>query len=107
MAGRNVGGIEVTVDANTGRLRGQLVRAGAEAGKAGGKAIEQGLSDVDGRELIAKLKKIKVQAERALAGVEVDINVDKGRVIADIKELEARLRAAQLELHIETDFKSK
>jgi len=103
---RNVGSIEVTVDANTGKLKAQITRAGEEAGKAGGKAIEEGLSDVDGRELIAKLKKIKAQAERALSGVEIDIGVDKAKALADIRELEQRLRAAQLEMHVEPDLRT-
>lgn len=104
MAGPSVGHIEVTVDADTGRLKAQIVRAGKEAGEAGGEAIERGLSDVDGRELIAKLRKIKVQAERALAGVEIDVELDEGQARADLRALQAQLRAAQLEVFLKPEM---
>ena len=68
MAGRSVGRIEVTVDADTSRLKAQIVRAGKEAGEAGGEAIEEGLSDIEGKELVTRLRTMREGIAAALKG---------------------------------------
>ena len=47
MAGRSVGSIEVTVDADTGRLKAQLTKAGREGGQAATREIDKALDDID------------------------------------------------------------
>ena len=94
---RNVGSIEVTVDADTGKLKAQIVRASKEAGEAGGEAIEEGLSDIDSRELMAKIHKIKADIQRAMAGIEAEIELEAD-IQSELKRIQAAVKAAQIEL---------
>jgi hypothetical protein len=55
MPGRTVGSIEVVVDANTGKLRAQIVPALHSIGKEGADALDSGLATADAKELKAKL----------------------------------------------------
>ena len=100
---RNVGSIEVVVNADTGRLKAQVVKGAKAAGEAGGEALEEGLSDIDGRELMARLREIRVQAQRAMAGIEVDIDLEAD-VQAELRRIEAQLKAAQIELFLHPEI---
>ncbi len=100
MAGRSVGSITVSVDANTGKLKAQVVRASTEAGQAGGQAIEEGLADVDGRRVVANIAKIREQIKRELRNLDIDVGVDDAGARADLRRLQAQLRALQLEIDV-------
>src|SRR5262245_992302 len=100
MAGRSIGRVEVSVDADTGKLKAQIVKASEEAGEAGGEAIEEGLADVNGREVVNKIKKIRAEIQQELRGLDVDVGVDDANARADLRRLQAQLRALQLSLDV-------
>jgi len=104
MAGRNVGSIEITVDADTGKMTAKLVGASRKTGEAMADEIDKGLGEVDGRTLLLKLRKIRQQAEEAMRGIDVDIELDEAALKADIRKLQAQLRATQLTLKANPEF---
>lgn len=101
---RNVGSIEVTVDANTGKLTAQLRTAGKTGGQSYASAFEEELGDISGREMLARLKLIRAKAESDLRSIELEVGLDDKAVRAGLKELDARLKAAQLELEVNTEL---
>ena len=82
MAGRSVGQISVTVDADTGRLKAQLTKAGTEAGRAAKRAIE------------AELKGIEA---------EVEVKVDQASLRAAVARIESGLRGIEAEIGAQLD----
>lgn len=74
MAGRSVGNIEITVDANTGKLKAQLVKAGEVAGEGAKDAIDDALGEIGGARLQGAITKVRTQIERGLEGITAAIN---------------------------------
>lgn len=77
---RNVGSIEVTVDANTGRLKAQMVQDGKAGAKAAVKAInaelkkiEAEIGAIDGRK---EAQLLRAQIEKALRDIPATVDVD-------------------------------
>ena len=101
---RNVGSIEVTVDANTGKLTAKMRKAGRTGGNAYAEEFEDELGKVSGRQLQARLKLIQKRAEAALQDIDIDVGIDDAAARAGIKKLEAQLRAAQLELTVNSEL---
>jgi len=109
MAGPTVGHIEVTVDADTGKLKAQLLAAGKEAGKGAADQIDSELGEVDGRQLKAKIAQIKKQIEQQLKNIDVDLDVEADT--ADIKgvraQIEKGLTGIEAEVDVQVDKGSK
>jgi hypothetical protein len=94
MAGRSVGSISVTVDADTGKLKAQMVRDGKVAGKAAAEAIESELDNIQANidlheeDARAGAKLLAKQIEQSLKNIPVDIDVDDAvKSLAEIKTL--------------------
>lgn len=109
MAGRSVGSIEVTVDANTGRLKAQMTRAGAESGAAAKKSIEEQLKDIDATidfnsaALKAETAEIREQIEAQLRGLAIkgSVEIDVTQARLKLRELEAFAEAQRLAINVE------
>ncbi|RPJ77447.1 MAG: hypothetical protein EHM24_00095, partial [Acidobacteria bacterium] len=89
MAGPTVGHIEVTVDADTGKLKAQVTAAGKEAGKGAADQIDSELGKVDGSQLKKKIALIKKQVEEQLKNIDVDLDIEADT--ADIKAAKAQI----------------
>jgi hypothetical protein len=93
VAGRNVGSIEVTVDANTSKLRAKLVKDATSAGRQAANALERELRDIDAELSLnstsarAELRKFQEAANRIGAEIELGLS-DKSK-----SELKAQLAA--------------
>src|SRR5262245_9486573 len=109
MAGRSVGRIEVTVDADTSRLKAQLVRGSRQAGEAAQKTIEEQLKDLDATidfnsaELKVETRRVREQIEAQLRGLAIEGSVEISVVQAKqkLRELEAFAEAQRLAIHTE------
>lgn len=103
---RNIGSVEVTVDANTGRLVAKARKDGAVAGSSYASEFEDQIGDIEGRELLAKLKLIRAKAEAELRNIEIDVGLDDSAARASLRALEQRLRAAALEVSIRPELET-
>jgi hypothetical protein len=105
MAGRSVGTIEVTVDADTGRLKAQLVRAGKEGGHAAAIAIEKELEKLDAtiefseREIIAETRRARSRIEAALKGINIGLQVNVREELAKLRAFKEEVEQIDLVLH--------
>jgi phage-related protein len=109
MAGRSVGRIEVTVDANTKRLKAQLTSAGTSAGKAAKESIEEQLDDItatvdfNSADLRAETAEARQQIEAQLRGLAIEggVELDVTQARAQLRELEAYAEAQRLAIEVE------
>lgn len=104
MAGRSVGNIEVTVDADTGRITAKLTKEGARAGKGFKKAAEQEMRDL---QAVINLETGEAQQEAAilrqrieakLHGIPIDVDILAAQ--ARIQELEEQADATRLVMDV-------
>lgn len=97
MAGRNVGSISVTVDADTSKLKVQLVAAGEEGGEGAKEAIDDALGEIGGAQLKAAITRIRSQLEQGLSGVEAEVNaqVTEGSIARAAEEIEFALEGLE------------
>ena len=105
MAGRNVGSISVTVDADTSKLKVQLVAAGEEGGEGAKEAIDDALGEIGGPQLKAAITKIRNQLERGLSGIEAEVNaqVSEGSIARASEELEFAFEGIKAALGVELE----
>lgn len=108
MAGRNVGAIELTVNADTGKMVAQVVRDGEIAGQGSGramrKAIDKELNNIGGAGLDSRLAVINAKMEAAFHNLDIDLGVNDTEARKDVKKLEALVAATRLELDAVVDF---
>lgn len=109
MAGRSVGSIEITVDADTGQLTAQLIRGGKKAGEAGRKAIEGELRGINAelrkldtseaaKQAQAAIRLLRKRIEAQLRGI--DLGIDTRKAMADLRTFEAFAEARELALNV-------
>jgi hypothetical protein len=93
---RNVGSIEVTVDADTGKLKGQLAKAGEEGGKAAAKEIDEALDDIDAEIGIeikqGAIRRVEERINEALDDLLAEVGIDVND--ADLRATEAKIDQA-------------
>jgi hypothetical protein len=99
MAGRSVGNIEITVDADTGQLTAQMTRGGRSAGRAGAREIDRALKDIGGASLTQALAKIRRQVETMLSGIDAEVGV----AVAKADYQAARRQLENLGVGIDTE----
>lgn len=103
MAGRNVGSIEVTVEANTGKLRAQILpsvkKIGDQAGEVLQRGIEDGLDDVDTKQMASNLKAqitiLTKELERTIEAMDPEVHLDTREARAEIQRLRGQLAAIE------------
>ena len=102
MAGRSVGSISVTVDADTGKLKAQLARGGQAAGEAAADAIDKELANIGGAGLKKGIAKIRAQVEKGLSDIEIEIGLvlRKGALAAIREEIERGLSGIEAEISL-------
>src|SRR5262245_111216 len=91
MAGRSVGNIEITVDADTSKVVAKLEAAGEAGGEAAADAIDSALGDIGGGKFDKALAEIRAKAEESLSGIEAEIEAQLREgsladVVAEIEE---------------------
>ena len=104
MAGRNVGDIEITVNANTGRLEASVFKGASDAGRGARKIIDDNLNEIGGAGLARRMKVVRAKIEAGIQNIEANIGVDAQNIQKEIKQLEAQLQAAANEIAISPDF---
>lgn len=98
MAGRSVGSIEVTVDANTGKMRATLVKDATSAGREAKNALERELQHIEAElelnsaKARAELRKFQEASERL--GIEMELGLSdesKAKLKAELAALDEQL----------------
>jgi hypothetical protein len=103
---RSAGEIEIIITGNPRRLVATTLKASKQVGEEGGALIEEGLNDVDFRELRRKLLQLRQQAQRAMAGIEADIGFSDSRVRADLRRIQEEIRSTEVELFLTPELES-
>lgn len=107
MAGPSVGHIEVTVDADTSELKAKITAAARIAGESAREKIDKELGDIGKQKLDRALARVREKIDRALAGVAVDIGVEDTKLKADLKRLQAELKAQELNLLLDPEINDR
>lgn len=107
MAGRNIGDLEFTVNADTGKLSAQLVKGGQKAGTYGGKALVKSfnkeIDQMGGRKLVSTLAEIRGKIEASLANIEAEVGLDDKEARVKAKALEKNLSGLEVYLKAELE----
>jgi hypothetical protein len=105
MAGRNIGDLEFTVNADTGKLSAQLVKGGKAAGSLGGKATVKAynkeIDELGGRKLVSKLAEIRGKIEASLYNIQAEIGLDDKEARAKAKALQKTLSGLEVFINAE------
>jgi phage-related protein len=104
---RSVGSIEVTVDADTSQLKAKLTAAATIAGEEAKRKIDEKLGDIGKQKLDQALARVRSKIDRALSGIAVDIGIEDSRLRADLKRLQAELRAQELDLRLSPEINDR
>ena len=100
MAGRNVGNIEVTVDADTSKLKAQLIKAGEEGGEGAAEAIDEALGDIGGAGLKKAIAEIRAEIEEGLSDIAAEITptLPEGRLAEIAEEINTTVSGIDAEI---------
>src|SRR6478752_1357294 len=108
MAARSVGSITVEVDADTGKLKAQLIKDGRAAGSEAKKAIETELRNVEA-ELSLNSTKARAQLREFKQAIDridptIEIGFDEKGLESDLARIQGEIEAinASLELNVDT-----
>lgn len=102
---RSIGAVEIIVEADTKRLRAQLIKDGKKAGRAGREEIERELSRIEGR--ISKIdgeqeaRLVKARMEEALRDTTATLDFTEARAQLRVFEEQAEMVKLALDTSIE------
>ena len=104
---RNVGSIEVSVEADTGKLKAQLVKDGRAAGSAAKKAIERELRNVEAEvglnttKARAELRQFRQAIDRVDG--EIDIGFDTEGMLEELTRVQSEINAVKGDIELSLD----
>lgn len=99
---RNVGSIEVTVDADTGKLKAQVTAGARTAGKAGAKELGKELAKFDQKKTLAAMADVVAAINRELEAVDdIVLGIDGREARARARELKEQIEATSIDVPLD------